>query len=85
MTQIPIRALTLYKQGIAHFRRRGPVAGATTSLVVPRDSLNDVLKSLDLVLHAGGPIQSIDYETPADKEGQRGRPPGPSRRAGRPR
>jgi signal transduction histidine kinase len=70
MTQIPIRALTLYKQGIAHFRRRGPVTGTTTSLVVPRESLNDVLKSLDLVLHAGGPIQSVDYETPADKEGQ---------------
>lgn len=70
MTQIPIRALTLYKQGIAHFRRRGPVTGTTTSLVVPRESLNDVLKSLDLVLYAGGPIQSVDYETPADKEGQ---------------
>jgi hypothetical protein len=75
MTQVPIRALTLYKQGIAHFRRRGPVTGASASLVVPRESLNDVLKSLDLVLHAGGPIQSVDYETPTDKEGRPRRPP----------
>jgi hypothetical protein len=35
-----IQALTLYKGGFARFRRRGPVAGTTTSLVVPRDSLS---------------------------------------------
>lgn len=70
MAQVPIRALTLYKQGIAHFRRRGTFDDSTVSLVIPRESLNDVLKSLDLVVHAGGPLQSVDYETPADKEGQ---------------
>jgi signal transduction histidine kinase len=70
VAQIPIRSLTIYKQGIGYFRRRGVVDDSTVSLVVPRDSLNDVLKSLDIIVHAGGSLQSVDYETPADKAQQ---------------
>jgi His Kinase A (phospho-acceptor) domain len=70
VAQIPIRSLTIYKQGIGYFRRRGVIDDSTVSLVVPRDSLNDVLKSLDIIVHAGGPLQSVDYETPADKAQQ---------------
>jgi hypothetical protein len=62
MAHISIRALTIYKQGIGHFRRRGVVDERTVSLIVPRDSLNDVLKSLDIVVHAGGLLQSVDLE-----------------------
>lgn len=70
MAHIPIRALTLFKQGIGHFRRRGTLDERSLTLAVPRDSLNDVHKSLDIVVHAGGPVQSVDYETPADKTQQ---------------
>jgi hypothetical protein len=70
MATPPIRALTLYKQGIGYFRRRGLVEDNSVSLVVPRDSLNDVLKSLDIIVHTGGSLHSVDYETPSDKEQQ---------------
>ena len=43
VAQLPIRSLTIYKQGIGYFRRRGQIDDSTVSLVVPRDSLNDVL------------------------------------------
>jgi hypothetical protein len=67
MAQLPIRGLTLYKQGIGYFERRGTVDGSEVSLVIPRASTNDVLKSLDVVVHQGGPVLSVDYETPEDK------------------
>lgn len=70
MAQLPVRSLTIYKQGIGYFRHRGTIADSTLSLVVSRGSLKDVLKSLDIVVHAGGPLQSVDYETPADKARQ---------------
>lgn len=70
MAQLPIRALTISKQGIGHFQRRGRTDEATVARVVPRDSLTDVLSSLDIVIHAGGPLQSVDDETPADKAQQ---------------
>lgn len=66
-TQLPIRALTLYKQGIGHFTRRGVVEDRVVSLVVPRGATNDLLKSLNIVVHEGGQVVSVDYETPEDK------------------
>src|ERR1043165_3722185 len=68
MAQLPIRRLRLFKQGIAYYERRGIVDGTTTSLVIPRESTNDALKSLNVVIHQGGPMLSVDYETPEDKE-----------------
>lgn len=68
MAQLPIHRLRLFKQGIAYYERRGVVDGTTTSLVIPRESTNDALKSLNLVINHGGPILSVDYETPEDKE-----------------
>lgn len=68
MANLPLRALTLYKQGIGFFERRGVIEGSSVSLTVPRDAINDVLKSLNAVVFAGGPLASIDYETPAEKE-----------------
>lgn len=70
MPPLPIRALTISKQGIGHFQRRGRTDETTVTLIVPRDSLNDVLSSLDIVVHTGGPLPSVDYETPADKAQQ---------------
>jgi signal transduction histidine kinase len=46
-------------------------AGEThLALTMPRESLNDVLKSLDIVVHQGGPLLSVDYETPTDRAEQ---------------
>ncbi|RKZ56555.1 MAG: hypothetical protein DRR08_21450 [Candidatus Parabeggiatoa sp. nov. 2] len=66
MTQLPIRKLTLYKQGIGYFERRGQVNGTSLSLIVPRENLNDTLKSLSIIDRHGKPVLSVDYETPAD-------------------
>lgn len=68
MTTLPIRTLTLYKQGIGYFERAGSFRGTNVLLVVPRASTNDVLKSLQLEITHGEPIQSVDYETPEDKQ-----------------
>jgi hypothetical protein len=67
MAQLPIRKLTLYKQGIGYFERQGAVQGTTVSLVVPREATNDVLKSLVVSVVRGGQLLSIDYDTPEDK------------------
>jgi small nuclear ribonucleoprotein (snRNP)-like protein len=68
MSQLPISRLTLYKQGFGYFERRGIVEGNLVTLVVPRDSINDVLKSLTVMIQGGGRVLGIDYETPEDKE-----------------
>jgi hypothetical protein len=68
MSQLPIRKLTLYKQGIGYFERQGQIEGNRISLVVPRDGINDVLKSLTVAVHQGGRVLGIDYETPEDKQ-----------------
>lgn len=67
MAQLPIRKLTLWKQGIGYFERRGTTQERTISLVVPRSATNDVLKSLNIIVHQGGQVLSVDYETPEDK------------------
>ena len=68
MSQLPIRKLTLYKQGIGYFERQGALDGTTVSLIVPRENINDTLKSLHIVDQSGGQVLGVDYETPADKE-----------------
>ncbi|MBN1311756.1 MAG: hypothetical protein JXB30_10075 [Anaerolineae bacterium] len=67
MAQLSIRRLTLFKQGIGYFERRGDVEEQTISLVVPREATNDVLKSLNVMVYGPGQVLSVDYETPADK------------------
>ncbi len=67
MAQLPIRQLTLYKQGIGYFNRRGSVDERTVSLIIPREGTNDALKSLNVMVHQGGQVLSVDYETPEDK------------------
>lgn len=67
MAQLPIRSLTLWKQGFGYFERRGKTTEQTLSLIVPRDATNDVLKSLNISLQDGGQVLSVDYETPEDK------------------
>ncbi|MEO8606875.1 MAG: histidine kinase dimerization/phospho-acceptor domain-containing protein [Chloroflexota bacterium] len=64
---LPIRRLTLYKQGIGYFERRGMFEGKTVALVIPREATNDALKSLNIIVHQGEPVLSVDYETPEDK------------------
>ena len=68
MSQLPIHKLTVYKQGIGYFERQGKVEDSRISLVVPRDGINDVLKSLTIAIRQGGQVLGIDYETPEDKQ-----------------
>lgn len=67
MTQLPIRRLTLYKQGIGYYERRGEINGALATVVVPRHAVNDALKSLMVTVRQGGQVLGVDYETPADR------------------
>ncbi|MEO8392641.1 MAG: histidine kinase dimerization/phospho-acceptor domain-containing protein [Chloroflexota bacterium] len=67
MAQLPIRKLTLWKQGIGYFERRGQVTENLVRLVLPRAATNDVLKSLTITAHDGGQVLSVEYETPEDK------------------
>src|SRR5262245_25940595 len=67
MSQLPLRKLTLYKQGIGYYERRGEFNGANLSLIVPRENINDTLKSLQITDHSDGKVLSVDYETPSDK------------------
>jgi hypothetical protein len=68
MTRLPIRKLTLYKQGIGYYERRGEVDGSLITLVVPRHAINDALKSLTVMVHKGGQVLDVGYETPADRQ-----------------
>lgn len=68
MSQLNIQKLTLYKQGIGYFERKGPLDGNTATLVVSRENINDTLKSLRVIDHNGGQVLGVDYETPADKD-----------------
>jgi len=63
---LPIQKLTLYKQGIGYFERQGQTEATYAPLTVPRDSLNDVLKSLTITVQGAGQLLGIDYETPDD-------------------
>lgn len=67
MSHLPIRKLTLYKQGIGYFERQGQFEGTAVSLVVPRENINDTLKSLHVINKQGGRVLGVDYETPTDK------------------
>jgi hypothetical protein len=68
VSQLPIHKLTLYKQGIGYFERRGEIEGDKVSLVVPLANINDTLKSLTIVPHDGSQVFGVDYETPADRD-----------------
>src|SRR5688572_2892937 len=70
MAQLPIRQLTLWKQGIGYFERRGGIEEPTVTLVVPRNAANDVLATLHVDLTDGSHVVSVDYETPEDKSKQ---------------
>lgn len=68
MALLPIQRLTLWKQGFGYYERRGRITEREISLIVPRAATNDVLKSLNIVVHEGGQFISVDYETPEDKQ-----------------
>jgi len=68
MSQLPIRKLTLYKQGVGYFERHGKFKGSNISLIVPRENINDTLKSLQIDDQEDGKVLGVDYETPSDKE-----------------
>lgn len=65
MAQLPIRRLTLYKQGIGYFVRQGTIDEQIVTLMIPRSATNDVLKSLAVQVQGDGHVLSVDYETPS--------------------
>ncbi|MGH9672094.1 MAG: hypothetical protein ACRD44_02855 [Bryobacteraceae bacterium] len=62
--ELPVREVTLYKHGIAFFRRAGDVpAGQSPRLDFLATEMNDVLKSLTVVDRAGRPITGLRYDS----------------------
>ncbi len=68
MSSLPIIHMTLYKHGVGYFRRRGAVEGQATKLTFRREEMDDLLKSLTVIDHAGGQIRGVDYDTPQSLE-----------------
>lgn len=60
---LPIRQVTLYKHGVAHFARAGTLeAGQTVQFDFKASDMNDVLKSLTIVDASGTPVAGVRYE-----------------------
>ena len=64
MASLPIIHMTLYKHGVGYFRRRGAVESDAVRLTFRREEMDDLLKSLTVLDHAGGQVRGVDYETP---------------------
>lgn len=64
MASLPIIHMTLYKHGVGYFRRRGVVEADAVRLMFRREEMDDLLKSLTVLDHAGGQVRGVDYETP---------------------
>ncbi|MEQ1948170.1 MAG: DUF4139 domain-containing protein [Bryobacteraceae bacterium] len=61
---LPIREVTLYKHGVAHFQRAGELKpGDTIRLDFKPGDMNDVLKSLTITDRSGGKINGIRYDS----------------------
>jgi len=61
---LPIREVTLYKHGVAHFERAGELKpGDTARLDFKPDDMNDVLKSLTVTDRGGGKISGVRYDS----------------------
>jgi hypothetical protein len=62
---LPLRRLTLFQHGLGFFSRSGETEAEFT-LDVPRYAMDDVLKSLTVVVSTGT-VRSVAFETPADR------------------
>jgi hypothetical protein len=61
---LPIRDVTLYKHGVAHFERAGELkAGDTARLDFKPGDMNDVLKSLTITDRNGGKVNGVRYDS----------------------
>jgi hypothetical protein len=61
---LPITHVVLYKHGVGHFERQGPVTGdVALSLTVRQAEVSDVLKSLTVLDLDGGHIASVSYDS----------------------
>src|SRR6516164_9111094 len=60
----PITRVVLYKHGVGHFEREGPVEGdATLALTFRQAEVSDVLKSLTVLDLDGGHVASVSYDS----------------------
>jgi hypothetical protein len=67
---LPIREVTLYKHGVAHFSRSGELGpGESVELAFKASEMNDVLKSLTIVDASGAPVAGVRYDAsdPVDR------------------
>ncbi|MEQ1886612.1 MAG: DUF4139 domain-containing protein [Bryobacteraceae bacterium] len=61
---LPVREVTLYKHGVAHFQRAGELKpGDTIRLDFKPGDMNDVLKSLTITDRSGGKVNGVRYDS----------------------
>lgn len=65
---LPIRRAVFYKHGVGFFVREGDFTGESLELTFRRAQLDDVLKSLTIVDHAGGRVLDVAYPTPLTRQ-----------------
>lgn len=61
---LPLEEVTLYTSGVGEFVHRGDVTGSgSLSISVPVSSMSDVLRSVTVVDHDGGSVDSVAFAT----------------------
>lgn len=63
---LPVRSVTLFKNGIGYFQHQGPVSGSQlVEIRLSSSQLDDVLKSLTVLDLDGGRVTSVTYDSQA--------------------
>lgn len=68
-TEIPIRRVVLYQNGIGYFEREGAVDGEVLTLRIRPSQVNDLLKSLTVIDTKAG--RAVSISLPLEKSGDR--------------
>ena len=69
-SQLPLKTLVLYENGVGYFERRGPVRpGSVAEIPLEPGQLDDVLKSLVVVSAQG--VASVEFAPPLSAEAAR--------------
>src|SRR5262245_65930813 len=61
---LPLRRIILYSNGVAYFERRDPLTDRSeTNLPLKQSQVDDVLKSLVVLLHGNGRAAALSYNS----------------------
>ncbi|MEI9967517.1 MAG: hypothetical protein WDM87_02425 [Terracidiphilus sp.] len=71
ITDLPVRKVVLYKNGVGYFEHAGPVSGdQRVAIDFTSSQLNDVLQSLTALDSGGGKVSAVSYNSTTPIEQQ---------------